>query len=126
MCFNKKNRTDSLICLTNPQISHRWGSEVRNSPLVANATPRRVEALFCNTARELSQCYINCTVRKAFKESMRDRSLYVKNLCADKGRHHPTVYSLIYLRMRSSMACRFSTSASPSEAVCSVVSDSIE
>ena len=37
--------------------------------------------MFCNTARELSQCYINCTVRKAFKESMRDRSLlYIKNV----------------------------------------------
>ena len=24
-------------------------------------------------SRELSQCYIKCTVRKAFKESMRDR-----------------------------------------------------
>ena len=32
----KKSRTGSLNCLTNPQISHRWGSEVRNSPLVDN------------------------------------------------------------------------------------------
>ena len=37
MFHNKKqkNRKDSLICLTNPEISHRWGSEARNSPLVA-------------------------------------------------------------------------------------------
>ena len=37
MFHNKKQkiRKDSLICLTNPEISHRWGSEARNSPLVA-------------------------------------------------------------------------------------------
>ena len=55
---------------------HRWGSEARNSPLVAlTHHTRRVEALFCGFTRELSQCKISCTDRKAFKESMRDRSI---------------------------------------------------
>ena len=76
----KKIRRDSLTCLTNPQISHRWGSEARNSPLVVLAHPEGLRPCFVTTARELSQCYINCTVRKAFKESMRDRFLYLRTL----------------------------------------------
>ena len=55
---------------------HRWGSEARNSPLVAlTHHTQRVEALFCGFTRKLSQCKISCTDRKAFKESMRDRSI---------------------------------------------------
>ena len=79
MLVQKKIRTDSLTCLTNPQISHRWGSEARNSPLVVLAHPEGLRPCFENFSRELSQCYINCTVRKAFKESMRDRFFYIKN-----------------------------------------------
>ncbi len=47
--LQKKIRRDSLNCLTNPQISHRWGSGARNSPLVPlmQHTPEGVEALFC-------------------------------------------------------------------------------
>ena len=38
---NKKIPHQFLKRLTNPQISHRWGSEVRNSPLVERIhTPR--------------------------------------------------------------------------------------
>ena len=40
----------------------------------SRTTPRGVEALFCGFTRKLSQCIISCTDRKAFKESMRDRS----------------------------------------------------
>ena len=42
----KKIRTDSLTCLTNPQISHRWGSEARNSPLVVLAHPEGLRPCF--------------------------------------------------------------------------------
>lgn len=38
--YKKNNPAQLLNRLTNPQISHRWGSEVRNSPLVGSPHPK--------------------------------------------------------------------------------------
>ena len=77
MCFKKKPHR-LLNCLTNPQISHRWGSVARNLPLVPkDDTPIGSRPDFDTFTRVVPMLY-KLYSSQIFKESMRD-SFYIKN-----------------------------------------------